>query len=218
MPVASRASRSPPASSACRSPAPDRGRRCGARDRRSRPWPIRRIAALAVVVLLIGYGYDLVPRDGLVVAAVRGRHPDPAGLRLVRCGRGPPGRSSRRCSRWRCSPVPRWRSPTPGPTSSGIGPPGSVSVATRPRRSTGHGGCTPRSGRRPPSWRSAGWRSAGRDPSAVALVIVAAGLIAGRWSIWSRHREPAGRERAWQFEAVGAAAWPCLAWLAAAIA
>ena len=49
----------------------------------------------------------------------------------------------------------------------------------------------------------------------VAPVIVAAGLI-GAAVVWSRHRRPAGRERAWQFEAVGGGL-ALLAWLIAAV-
>ena len=46
-------------------------------------------------------------------------------------------------------------------------------------------------------------------------VVVAAGLI-GVAVVWSRDRRPAGRERAWQFEAIGAGL-ALLAWLAALI-
>ncbi len=46
-------------------------------------------------------------------------------------------------------------------------------------------------------------------------VLAAAGLIAAG-VFWSRQRDPAGRERAWEFEAV-AAALALLAWLAAVI-
>jgi 4-hydroxybenzoate polyprenyltransferase len=49
----------------------------------------------------------------------------------------------------------------------------------------------------------------------VALVIAAAGLI-GVAMAGSRHGRPAGRERAWQFEAVGGAL-ALLAWLLAAV-
>ena len=47
----------------------------------------------------------------------------------------------------------------------------------------------------------------------IALVLGAAGLIAAG-VLWSRRRDPAGRERAWEFEAV-ATALALLAWLAA---
>ena len=46
-------------------------------------------------------------------------------------------------------------------------------------------------------------------------VVAAAGLI-GAAAAWSRDRRPTGRERAWQFEAVGGAL-ALLAWLAAAV-
>jgi 4-hydroxybenzoate polyprenyltransferase len=49
----------------------------------------------------------------------------------------------------------------------------------------------------------------------VAPVVAAAGLI-GAAVAWSRDCRPAGRERAWQFEAVGAAL-ALLAWLGAAV-
>ena len=49
----------------------------------------------------------------------------------------------------------------------------------------------------------------------IVLVAAAAGLI-GAAVAWSRHAPPAARERAWQFEAV-AAALALLGWLAAAI-
>ena len=49
----------------------------------------------------------------------------------------------------------------------------------------------------------------------IAPVTAAAGLI-GAAVAWSRDRRPSGRERAWQFEAVGGAL-ALLAWLAAAV-
>jgi 4-hydroxybenzoate polyprenyltransferase len=55
----------------------------------------------------------------------------------------------------------------------------------------------------------------GAEPLEAALVLAAAGLIAAI-VIWSRDRGPAGRERAWEFEAAGAAL-ALLAWLVAAI-
>jgi 4-hydroxybenzoate polyprenyltransferase len=61
-----------------------------------------------------------------------------------------------------------------------------------------------------------GWLAfRGAEPIEAALVVAAAGLI-GATVIWSRDREPAGRERAWEFMAA-AAALALLAWLAAAI-
>ena len=55
----------------------------------------------------------------------------------------------------------------------------------------------------------------GAEPAEIALVVVAAGLIAAVVG-WSRRRGPAGRERAWQFEAAGAGL-ALLAWLAAVV-
>jgi len=49
----------------------------------------------------------------------------------------------------------------------------------------------------------------------IAAVVAAAGLIGGA-VVWSRHHGPAGRERAWQFEAVGGGL-ALLAWLLAAL-
>jgi 4-hydroxybenzoate polyprenyltransferase len=61
-----------------------------------------------------------------------------------------------------------------------------------------------------------GWLAfRGAEPFPTALVVAAAGLIAAL-VIWSRDRGPAGRERAWEFEAA-AAALALLAWLVAAI-
>jgi 4-hydroxybenzoate polyprenyltransferase len=55
----------------------------------------------------------------------------------------------------------------------------------------------------------------GAEPVRVAAVLAAAGLI-GAVVVWSRRRGPAGRERAWEFEAAGAAL-ALLAWLFAVI-
>lgn len=55
----------------------------------------------------------------------------------------------------------------------------------------------------------------GAEPALATLVALAAGLI-GAVVLWSRGRGPADRERAWQFEAVGAAL-ALTAWLVAAI-
>ena len=55
----------------------------------------------------------------------------------------------------------------------------------------------------------------GAQPAPVALVVAAAGLI-GTVVAWSQGRGPAGRERAWQFEALMAAV-ALAAWLVAAV-
>ncbi len=55
----------------------------------------------------------------------------------------------------------------------------------------------------------------GAEPALAAPVVVAAGLI-GAVVFWSRGRGPAGRERAWQFEAL-AAALALTGWLVAAL-
>jgi 4-hydroxybenzoate polyprenyltransferase len=55
----------------------------------------------------------------------------------------------------------------------------------------------------------------GVQPAEAAAVFASAGLIAAVVA-WSRRRSPAGRERAWEFEAI-ATALALLAWLAAAI-
>jgi len=55
----------------------------------------------------------------------------------------------------------------------------------------------------------------GVGPLQIASVAAAAGLI-GAVVAWSRDRRPAGRERAWQFEAVGGA-MALLAWLLTAV-
>jgi len=55
----------------------------------------------------------------------------------------------------------------------------------------------------------------GAEPVRVGLFLTSAGLIAGL-VLWSRHRGPAARELAWEFEAV-AAALALLLWLAAAV-
>jgi 4-hydroxybenzoate polyprenyltransferase len=55
----------------------------------------------------------------------------------------------------------------------------------------------------------------GAQPLQSAVVLAAAGLI-GALVIWSRDRGPGDRERAWEFEAAGAAL-ALLAWLVAAI-
>ena len=61
-----------------------------------------------------------------------------------------------------------------------------------------------------------GWLALrGVGPGLIAPVAAAAGLI-GAAVVWSRHRGPAGRERAWQIEAVGGGL-ALLAWLLAAV-
>ncbi len=106
-----------------------------------------RVAGLAVVVLLIGYGYDLVAKGtAVVVAAVRAGHPIAAGVRLAGRGRGAPvllprprpdGDPGRRGTRHRERPSGRragCRRRAPSRSR-----PGSAS--------RGRGGSTPRSGR-----------------------------------------------------------------------
>lgn len=61
-----------------------------------------------------------------------------------------------------------------------------------------------------------GWLAfRGVGPSQLVPIAAAAGLI-GSAVAWSRARSPAGRERAWQFQALGGAL-ALLAWLAAAL-
>ena len=107
----------------------------------------------------------------LVVAALRGRDPAAARLRLARGRRVAARRSWAVSSPPPCSPAPRSRSPTPGPTSSGTGP------------------------RASPPWRPR-WAPSARGGSPLGLVVailaVAAGAGAGR-----RGRRIARRPSPW---------------------
>ena len=104
---------------------------------------------LGVVVLAIGYAYDLVFK-GTAWSWL----PFAVGIPLlpVYGWVGATGRRSRRrspsSSRSRSSPAPPSRSPTPGPTRSAIARVGTVSVATR------LGGRVVVVGRAPSCWRS----------------------------------------------------------------
>ena len=213
MPAASRASRSRPAGEPRRRPGPWWS---GARRSASASRPVggRRIAALAVVVLAIGYGYDLVAKGtawswlpfavGIPILPVYGWFGAAGTLpsffvalvpMAVLAGAALAIANAR-------ADLERDRAA------------GTVSVATR----LGLEG----------SWRLhavlwvaaciVGARVGGVPRSGTrraVSVLAAAGLIAAA-VVWSRRRGPAGRERAWEFEAV-AAALALLAWLAAAI-
>ena len=211
-PAASRPSRSRPAS--CLRPRPGRWPSAAAvaRTRRSRRRPGSRPSPLAVVVLAIGYAYDLCAsraRPGRGCRSRSGSRSCPSSA-----GSGPRAacrRPSRSCCPSRSSPAPRWRSPTPGPTSSAT--PRRASIGRDPagaRAGLGGQRRPARRGRRP--WPLATLMAEGAPPVAIARRASApASLIAARRGPRSRTADSAGRERAWELEAVGvgvlAAAW-----------
>jgi 4-hydroxybenzoate polyprenyltransferase len=172
------------------------------------------VGALAVVVLLIGYGYDLVAKGtawswlpfavGIPILPVYGWLGARSGLpsffpalvpMAVLAGAALAIANAR-------ADLERDRAA------------GGVSIATR----LGLQG----------SWRlqaglwsatavvALGWLvSHGTEPLALALVAASAGLI-GALVLWSRDRSPADRERAWEFEAV-VAALALVIWLLAVV-
>jgi 4-hydroxybenzoate polyprenyltransferase len=173
-----------------------------------------RMAALAVVVLLIGYGYDLVFKGtawswlpfavGIPILPVYGWFGATSGLpdfflalipMTILAGAALAIANAR-------ADLERDKAA------------GTVSVATRLglegswRLHAGLWAVTALVGLGSVAFRGAG-------PAEVAPVLAAAGLIAAVVG-WSRRRGPAGRERAWQFEAAGAGL-ALLAWLAAMV-
>ena len=170
----------------------------------------RRRSALAIVVLAIGYGYDLVFKGtawSWFPFAIG--IPLLPGLRLARDDGRPAGRRSRSCSPSPSSPARRWPSPTPGPMSSAT--PRPAWIRSRPGwGSSGRGPSTRPCWPSSSAWRSGRWWPAAhrRPPS---LGAVGAGLVIGLGVALGRRADSARRERAWELEAVGvgllAAAW-----------
>jgi 4-hydroxybenzoate polyprenyltransferase len=173
-----------------------------------------RLAALALVVLLIGYGYDLVAKGtawswlpfavGIPILPVYGWLGGAGELPAFFTALVPMAVLA-----GAALAIANARADLERDRAAGT-----VSVATRLGLE--------RSWR----WQAVLWVAAaavglgwlafrGAQPLPAALVVAAAGLI-GALVIWSRDRPPAGRERAWEFEAA-AAALALLAWLAAAI-
>ena len=174
-----------------------------------------RLAALAIVVLLIGYGYDLVAKGtawswlpfavGIPILPVYGWFGGVGGLPAFFVALLP-----MTVLAGAALAIANARADLERDEAAGT-----VSVATRLGLER--------------SWRlhavlwlatatvALGWLALrGAEPFRVLVVVVAAGLI-GTAVIWSRRRGPMARERAWEFEAVGAAL-ALFAWLFAAIA
>ena len=174
-----------------------------------------RLAGLAVVVLLIGYGYDLVAKGtawswlpfavGIPILPVYGWFGGAGGLPAFFTALVPMAALA-----GGALAIANARADLERDQAAGI-----VSVATR----LGLEG----------SWRlhAVLWLATaavalfwlalrGAEPLRVVVVVVAAGLI-GTAVLWSRRRGPTAREQMWEFEAVGAAL-ALLAWLFAAIA